>query len=294
MAISVDCILRAGAQLGECPVWSPEERSLYWVDIPACKLNRFDPSTGINRSWTMPAPIGSFVLRRTAGAVVALRSGFFRIDFTTGETMAMAEPLADNPACRFNDGRCDRAGRFFWAGTMEDPPDPLAPQGELYRFGTDRHCVSTVADLIVSNGLAFSPDGRTMYLSDSHAAVQTIWTFDYDHDAGIISNRRVFATTRELEGRPDGAAIDADGCYWTAANGGWQLIRFTPDGRVDRTIPLPVCKPTMLCFGGPDLDTIYVTSMQPPPGMPGDHSLAGCILALAAGVRGLPEPRFIG
>jgi sugar lactone lactonase YvrE len=152
-----------------------------------------------------------------------------------------------------------------------------------------------VSGLVIGNGLAFGPDGRTLYHSDSHASVQTIWAWDLDPADGTIGNRRIFATTRDVAGRPDGAAVDADGCYWVAANDGWQLIRYTPAGRIDRTIRLPVRRPTMLAFGGRDLDVIFVTSMLPPPrDPPAEQPHAGGLLALSVGIKGLPEPKFAG
>lgn len=289
----VDCALRVRAGTGEGPVWHGEERALYWVDIPARLLNRFDPAAGTNRSWLMPQAIGCFAFRRAGGVIAALQSGFHEVDLATGGTTPRAEPLKGEAGCRFNDGRCDRAGRYFWAGTMGEPPDPQRPRGAFYRYGTDGRCTRMIDGLIVANGLAFSPDGRIMYVSDSHAAVQTIWAFDYDSADGVATDRRVFATTHDIAGRPDGAAVDTDGCYWTAANSGAQLVRYTPAGKVDRRIALPVHRPTMPCFGGADLGTLYVTSMQPLPGEP-RHELDGAILAVRPGVTGLPEPRFAG
>jgi sugar lactone lactonase YvrE len=145
----------------------------------------------------------------------------------------------------------------------------------------------------VSNGLAFSPDGRTLYHSDSYAAVRTIWAWDLHPDDGSISNRRVFVDTRGMPGRPDGGAVDADGCYWMAANDGWELVRFTPKGRIDRRIKLPIAKPSMPAFGGAKLDIIYVTSIRPSSGLE-QQPQAGSLFAVAAGVTGLPEPRYKG
>jgi sugar lactone lactonase YvrE len=176
---------------------------------------------------------------------------------------------------------------------MAQPPNK--PSGQLYRVDGDLRIHPLVAGMMVGNGLAFSPDGRTLYHSDSHRSVQTIWAWDLDPDDGTIGNRRVFATTHDRAGRPAGAAVDADGCYWTAANDGWQLIRYTPQGKVDRTVRLPVRRPTKLAFGGRGLDIIFVTSMQPgPDDPPAEQPLAGGLFALAVGVQGLPEPRFAG
>lgn len=292
--MEVQCVVDARAATGESPVWCPEEEVLYWVDIPACKLHRFAPASGENRTFDMPAPIGCLALRRSGGLVVALQSGLFGFDPASGQLEALAGAPYDAPTARFNDGRCDRRGRF-WVTTMLDPPAPEAKGGRLYRYDANLRAHAMVSGLVVGNGLAFSPDGRTLYQSDSHISVQTIWAWDLDPADGAISNRRVFATTHQVAGRPDGAAVDADGCYWIAANDGGQLIRYTPQGQIDRTIRLPVRRPTMLAFGGRELDVIFVTSMLPKKSdPPADQPHAGGLFALAVGIRGLAEPRFAG
>jgi sugar lactone lactonase YvrE len=289
----VVCVLDSKAALGECPVWSPEEQVLYWVDTLRRTLNRFDPTSGTNDSWEMPADIGCCALRNGGGLVVGLRGGFHLFD---PRTMALA-PLhavdADRPEIRLNDGRCDRAGRF-WAGTVRSPPEADNACAALYRLDRNRVCERMVDGLMISNGLAFSPDDRTLYLSDSHPSVQTIWAFDFDLETGTIANRRVFATTHDLPGRPDGATVDSDGFYWSANVDGGQLVRFAPSGRVDRTIPMPVSKPSMCNFGGPDLNVLFVTSIRPDQAFGRKEPLAGGIFALDPGVKGLPEPKFLG
>jgi sugar lactone lactonase YvrE len=195
---------------------------------------------------------------------------------------------------RLNDGRCDRQGRF-WAGSMVLNMGANADQGRMYRFdGGQRGPVEAqLSGFIVPNGLGFSPDGRTMYLSDSHPLIQQIWAFDYDIDSGTPSNRRLFVDMMPLAGRPDGAAVDAEGCYWICANDAGLIHRFTPDGRLDRSLAVPVKKPTMCAFGGSRLDTLFVTSIRP-----GDdtdpQSLAGGVFALNPGVKGLAETAFGG
>jgi sugar lactone lactonase YvrE len=192
---------------------------------------------------------------------------------------------------RFNDGRCDRQGRF-WAGTMVQDAIDRQPAGRLYRYDAHAGLSAPVIDgLCTQNGLAWSPDGRTMYLSDSWTSERFIWAFDYDIDDGMPSNRRLFANLHDYAGRPDGAAVDADGCYWTCANDAGLLLRFAPDGRLDRSIELPVSKPSMCAFGGSRLDTLFVASIQPA-GNVGEHD--GCVLMLDPGVTGLPEPEFAG
>jgi L-arabinonolactonase len=289
----VVCVLDAKAAVGECPVWCGLTQSLYWVDIPNGKLNCFSPMSGINRMWTFAEPIGSFGLRAQGGAILALKSGFHLFDFVTGDLEKLVNPEPDKTENRLNDGRCDRAGRF-WAGSMRDPPDPMQKTGALYRLGADYRCSQMIKDLFVSNGLAFSPDDRILYHSDSHVSVRIVWAWDFDLVDGAISNRRVFVETAGMPGRPDGAAVDADGCYWMAAVDGWEVVRFTPAGKIDRRIALPVSQPSMIAFGGRDLDTMYITSIRPPDTDLSKQPQAGGLFAVNAGVKGLPEPRYVG
>jgi len=193
------------------------------------------------------------------------------------------------PGMRFNDGRCDRQGRMR-AGTMLMDMSQALPVGVLYGLEANGELNTILSDLIVPNGLAFSPDGRTMYLSDSHPSVQKIWAFDYDTATGTPSNRRLFVDMNPLPGRPDGAAVDEDGCYWICGNDAGMIHRFTPAGKLDRSFELPVKKPAMCAFGGPGLDTLYVTSIRPDNIDLSDQPLAGGLFALRPGVRGLPEP----
>ena len=289
----VSCVLDVRAALGEGPTWSREERRLYWVNINGHTVNRFDPATGDNEVCQLPEQVGSFVLREAGGLVVALRSGFHFLDFDTAALTPIADPEADKPDNRFNDGRCGPDGRF-WAGTMRDPQDPTQRTGALYCLDTDLSWRTMVSDVGVSNGLAFSPDGGTMYHADTRQ--ETIWAFDFRAEDGTLSNRRVFATTHDLPGRPDGGCVDAEGFYWSANVDGWQMVRFAPDGSVDRTVKLPVQKPTMPAFGGDNLEIMYVTSIGSGGSTPleSGQPQAGSIFACEPGVGGLPEPKFRG
>lgn len=289
----VSCVLDVRAALGEGPTWSREERRLYWVNINGHTVNRFDPATGTNEVCQLPEQVGSFVLREAGGLVVALRSGFHFLDFDTAALTPIADPEADKPDNRFNDGRCGPDGRF-WVGTMRDPQDPSQRTGALYCLDTDLSWRTMVSDIGVSNGLAFSPDGGTMYHADTRQ--DTIWAYDFRAEDGTLSNRRVFATTHDLPGRPDGGCVDAEGFYWSANVDGWQMVRFAPDGSVDRTVKLPVQKPTMPAFGGDNLEIMYITSIGSggsTPLEPGQPQ-AGSIFACEPGVGGLPEPKFGG
>jgi sugar lactone lactonase YvrE len=287
----VTCVLDAKAELGECPVWSAEEQTLYWVDSYAPALHRLDPATGATRRWAMPRPIGSFGLRESGGAVVALRDGFHLLDFDTGELSFLIGPM-QVPGTRFNDGKVSPDGRF-WAGTMDE--EKLSrPLGALYRLDPDGALHRMVDGLIVSNGLAWSGDGRTMFHSDSKGMV--VWAYDYDPEQGTLANRRVIARPTEEVGRPDGAAADVEGFYWSAGISAGVLNRWAPDGRLDRAIPLPCSNPTMPCFGGPDLTTIFVTSLRH--GVAWDvlaaKPLSGGIFAVQVDVPGVPVARFKG
>ncbi len=291
---TVDCVLDAKAAVGEAAMWDEPEARLWWVDIDSRQLQRFDPATGANESWTMPSRIGCFVFRETGGLVVALETGFAFFDPASGALEPIADPEADKPDNRFNDGTPDPAGRFM-AGTM--PLGERLPVAAIWRLDNDLQVDKLVDGLKVSNGMAFSPDGRTFYWSDSDPSVQTIWQASYDADSGAMGERRVFATTNDLAGRPDGGTIDADGGYWMAGVGGWQLVRFTPDGKVDRIIDVPAEKPSKIAFGGKDLDTLYVTTIgsSPTPGTESRQPQAGGLFALRVpGIKGLPVWRFSG
>lgn len=297
MAAQVDCVLDAGATLGEGIVWDASAERLWWVDIAAPALHRFDPATGENETWAMPSAIGCAAPRVSGGAIVALESGWCAVDPAGGAIEQLNGEAPRGEAMRFNDGTVDPTGRF-WAGTMPKagPADAAAGEparGDLFRLGGDRTCRLMLDGLYIQNGLAFAPDGRTMYLSDSHPAVRTIWAFDYDVETGALANRREFFDTRQVEGRPDGATVDADGCYWMAGVGGWQVVRITPAGKIDRIVPVPVQKPTCVAFGGTRLDTLYLTCMGTgliAPGTETQQPQAGGVFAFDPGVAGYAPP----
>jgi sugar lactone lactonase YvrE len=285
-------VLDARAELGECPVWAADEQALYWVDIRGKALHRFDPATGDDRAWPLPQQCGSFALRESGGAVLALVDGFYSFEFTTGEAAFLAGPRAQPPGTRFNDGKVSPDGRFF-AGTMDE--EQLArPIAVLYRLDPDGSMHEAVEDLIVSNGLAWSADGRTMFHSDSKA--QVVWTYDYDPGSGELGERRVLARPTEEQGRPDGAATDERGYYWSAGISAGVLNRWAPDGSLDRSIPLPCSNPTAPCFGGDDLRTIFVTSLRHdlPQNVLDEKPLSGGIFAVRVDVPGVPIPGFAG
>jgi sugar lactone lactonase YvrE len=291
--LDVERVGDLACSVGESPTWSALEAAWYWVDITARTIWRLDSSSGALRSWRTPEMVACIAVKSGGGLVVGMETGIFSLELKAdGEVAAerLAAPQELGPGMRFNDGKCDRQGRF-WSGTMFMDMAAARPVGQLYRYSAaDGLSAPLVSNLLTQNGLAWSPDGRTMYLSDSHPASQRVWAFDYDVDAGVPHNRRLFADMTAMRGRPDGATVDSDGCYWIAGNDGSCLLRFTPEGRLDREIDLPVSKPSMCCFGGPALDTLLVTSIIP--GTAGANTLDGAVLLLRPGVTGVAEVPF--
>ena len=291
--IKAEMVLDARNATGESPVWHGAEQALYWVDIPARKLCRWTPSTGEATSWLAPEMLAC--VAPMAGAkrwIAGAESGVFQLELQDDGQLGF-ESLAPvshaMTGMRFNDGRCDRQGRFL-AGTMLMNMASGASVGCIYSYQKNTGLTQLLDGFITPNGMAFSPDGRTMYLSDSHPSVQSVWAFDYDIETGTPSNRRLFIDMNPLPGRPDGAAVDADGCYWVCGNDAGLIHRFTPDGKLDRSLAVPVRKPAMCAFGGAGLDTLFVTSIRLDGIDLSDQPLAGGVFALRPGVRGLPEP----
>ncbi len=279
--------------VGESPTWSAAESVFYWTDIPAKRIWRLDPATGATRFWTLDQMAGCIATRAGGGLIAGMETGVFQLDLNDGEAAVqtkLATPGADlGEGMRFNDGRCDRQGRF-WSGTMFMDMGQARPVGKLYRYDSRGISKPMVADLLTQNGLGFSPDGRTMYLSDSHPLRRMVWAFDYDIDDGVPSKRRVFADLTKSVGRPDGAAVDSEGCYWVCGNDGGYILRFTPQGKLDRKLDVPMLKPAMCAFGGKHLDQLLVTSI--PSGKPEDAEWGGAVILLEPGVKGVAETPF--
>lgn len=282
--MQVEIVLKAQAQVGESPVWCDREQVLWWVDIAAGALHRFDPGSASDRVWQFGRAVACIALTEGDDLVLGMADGFFRFTPESGALTLIARPEASRPGNRPNDATMGRDGRFYF-GTMKAQPDG-ASGGALYRMDPDGTVTPLLDGLHVSNGLAVSPDGGTLYLSDSWKDVRRIWAFDLKD--GIPSNRRDFFDTSDRPGRPDGGCVDAEGYYWSAAIDGGQLLRISPAGKVDRIVDMPVKKPTKCCFGGPDLDVLYVTSL----GATDDSPDAGALMALRPGICGLPEPRL--
>lgn len=262
----VECVLAAHSINGESPVWSAAENCLYWVDVQEPSLHRFDPATGKDQSWLMPSWIGCAALGTAGRVLVALRGSLGWLDTRTGELTMLIHVPFDSRRFFSNDGKTDPQGRF-WFGPMGQPLDErfaenLAQTNPLYRFDHVNHrLVPTGQPVAVSNGLAWSADGKTMY----HSATKekTIYTYEFDGRDGSLGERRHFATVEAPDsGGPDGGATDTEGCYWSAIFGAGKLLRFDSDGKVEREVAFPVPNPTMPAFGGPGLRTVYVTSAR--------------------------------
>ena len=279
------------AELGECPIWDSDEQALCFVDIKGRALHRFHPATGGHAVMPMPEEIGCIGFRKGGGFIAGFRSGLWLLDSKGGREAKLADNPEDQRTSRFNDGRVDPAGRFL-AGTIDEPKN--GGKAHLYRY--DRRGLAALASgLLTSNGVAFSPDGRTLYHSDTPTF--TVWRYAYDPATGEATDKTLFvrlAPTESDRGRPDGAAVDAEGCYWTALFEGGRIQRHAPDGRLLAEHAVPARCPTMVCFGGPDRKTLYVTSARTGrseselAGLP--HS--GSLFAMPVDVPGLPETRF--
>ncbi|QRM33808.1 SMP-30/gluconolactonase/LRE family protein [Microvirga sp. VF16] len=279
------------AQLGECPIWDADEQALFFVDIKCKALHRFWPSTGEHIVMAMPEEIGCIGFRKGGGFIAGFRSGLWSLDALGKPETKLADNPEDQRTSRFNDGRVDPAGRFI-AGTIDEPKD--GGKAHLYRY--DRRGLAELAGgLLTSNGVAFSPDGRTLYHSDTPTF--TVWRYAYDPATGAATDKTLFARLEPTEtnrSRPDGAAVDMEGCYWTALFEGGRIQRYAPDGRFLAEYPVPARCPTMVCFGGHDRKTLYVTSARTGRSVEELEAFphSGSLFAMPVDVPGLPETRF--
>ncbi len=278
-----------GAALAESPLWSPVEACFFWVDISGKRIWRHDGSARPAQCWQLNQAVGCIALRAAGGLIAALEDGVYALQLGSDGAVAatLLTPALHGPGMRFNDGRCDRQGRF-WVGSMHD--DAAAPErlplGRLARLDGQQWAPALKEAMLVPNGLAFSPRGDKLYFSDSAPSIAKVWVCAYDSDSGQAGTPQIFIDKLAV-GRPDGAAVDVEGGYWICANDGAALLRYAPDGRLDRRIELPVSKPTMCAFGGDDMATLLVASMRPVAGDP--PPLAGALFALRPGIAGLAE-----
>jgi L-arabinonolactonase len=283
--------LAARNQLGESPIWNAQEGLLYWVDSHAQQIFCWDGiSANTLRQWNTPQVVGSIALAKPGQLLLALADSFSTLDVKSGAITELAPVIHAHPPMRLNDGRTDREGRYVCGSMVLHRTDA---QGSLYRLEKDASVSCLLnGNIAVANSTCFSPDGRTMYFSDSLSGQIRAW--DYAPD-GSLSNERVFVNTRSTEGSgPDGATVDASGCLWVALVLVAKLACYSPNGRLLRTIDLPVPYPTCPCFGGPNLETLYVTSIRNSGNrLRSDLPAAGALVEIKGlGVRGLPEVAY--
>lgn len=273
--------------LGECPVWNVAEQALYWIDIRQPTIRRYRPETGGVESWPLPEMVGSIALAGPGRLLVALGSRVALFDTADASIRTLAALSQLPTGHRFNDGRCDPAGRF-WIGTMHN--ETRAPEGTLYRLGLGGF-ESVLTGVRIPNSLCWSPDGRTMYFADS--LDHEIGAFAFDPASGELGTRRAFARSHP-PAFPDGATVDEEGCVWCAEFNGGRVACWHPDGRLVREIPVPVARPTSCAFGGPKLETLFVTTtcQHMSEAERAAEPLTGALLAYDIGARGRPEPAF--
>lgn len=247
-------VWQLGGPLLEGPVWVAREAALWFTDIKRRKIYRYDPANGDRREWDAPDQVG-FVLPIEGGRLVAgLKTGLHRFDERNGSFLSICDPEPDRPNNRLNDGTVDPEGRL-WFGTMDD--GEAETSGSIYRLGADGACVRESELCSITNGPALSPDGRTLYHTDTLGGL--IYACDVLDD-GTLANRRLFATIPSDEGYPDGPTCDAEGCVWTGLYKGWAVRRYSPHGEILEDIRFPVSAITKIAFGGPDLKTVYATT----------------------------------
>lgn len=289
----IACVLPWQATVGESPVWQAAENCLYWIDIQQQSIHRFHPESKQNQSFALPEIVTSIGLRQSGGLVLTLAKNFAFFHPETGRLEKLTSVENNLPANRFNDGKCDPQGRF-WAGTM-DAKNWKNPSGNLYRMDPDGSVRLMQPQVICSNGSGWSPDGRTMYYTESFR--YAIFAYDFDGSSGAISNRRTFAEIdRNSGGFPDGMTVDAEGYVWSNLVGLGRIIRYDPRGRVERIVQLPVPRATDCTFGGPGLDTLYITSARET--MSAEQlekaPLSGSLFAVQTGIQGLPSTPYAG
>ncbi|MBK8905140.1 MAG: SMP-30/gluconolactonase/LRE family protein [Anaerolineaceae bacterium] len=287
----VTCIWQIPAQLGEGPLWAAQENALYWVDILNRQVHRLEPASGQKRSWTFSEPITSLALRQSGGFVGTVTHGFAAIDLDSRTIEPLVPVETDLPDNRFNDGKVDGYGRY-WAGTMNRQEKEAS--GTLYRLDPDLSLHTVDEEYIITNGPAFSLDGTTMYHNDSVKGF--VYAFDLQDDGTVRGKRPFTQLTFAKDGAPDGMTVDSENCLWLAHYGGARLTRFAPTGEILEVVPLPVPNVTSCTFGGPNLDTLYITTAAQNMSAAEleKYPLSGSLFAYQPGVKGLPTPQFAG
>lgn len=281
----VEIALAAGAEVGEGPLWDQRDGVLVWVDIPRRAVHRFDPASGVDTVSDVGQMVGAVALTSGGGLILALQDGFAL--FHSGLVQMITPVEADRPGMRMNDGYVDPQGRF-WAGTMSI--DESNSDGSLYRLDPGGEVIRALGGLGVSNGIDWSPDGRTMYLADTRP--RTIDAYDFDGPTGRLANRRNLLTLPPGGGSPDGLVVDAEGCLWVALWGGSAVHRYTPDGQLALRIELPVAQVTKPAFGGPGRSDLYITTARR--GRHHEPHAGDIFVVPAIGYRGQRIHRFPG
>jgi len=288
----IEHVLPVQNEVGETPLWIPEQKALWWIDIEGKRVHRLDPASGEHQTFGVDFPITALARRAAGGWIAAAKTGVYFWDHRTGESEFVVDPEADNPDVRFNDGVVDRQGRFL-IGTLNQK-DLDAPDGSLYRLDPDRSIHKLDDGFAVANGIGLSGDGKTLYLTDMFHS--RILAYDYDVEAGTVANQRTFAEVPAEAGLPDGLIVDAAGFVWSAHWGGWRVTRYDPEGTVEREVKVPVANATCMAFGGEGLDELYVTTawFMLTDDERAAQPAAGDLFRIATDVEGLVEPPFAG
>ncbi len=289
----VEHFLAVNCTLGEGVLWDWREQILCWVDIVNRCYYRYTAGMSQPEKIEVGVMVGIIGLRKKGGLVLATSGGLMTQQSPASPLVEIANPIAGHPDMRFNDGKTDRQGRF-WAGSMFMKPEVDRAEGNLYRFDPDGSFYPMQANVAIPNGMGWSSDGTTMYHTDSPR--HTIYAYDFDPATGNIENRRPFIATPDEDGVPDGLTVDSLGYIWSARWGGWKINCYAPNGKKELEVAVPVAQPTCCAFGGPDLDTLYITSAQEnfTPEQKKAQPWAGDIFSFKPGVKGLPEPEFLG
>lgn len=289
---NIQVVTQTRSLLGEGPTWSPRDSALYWVDILTPSVHCHDNQKGVDTEVKVGSMVSVAIPKATGGLLVATPGGLMTLDLDSKNLSFFCHPESDRPGNRYNDGKCDRMGRL-WIGTLD--MGTAANRGNLFRVDADGTWKKMDSGFTVANGLGWSPDNKRMYFADSPR--RTIYVYDFDLLTGTIANRRPFITLDASDGTPDGMTVDEDGCLWIAIWDAWRVSRYSPGGKEMLRVKMPVPRPTSCCFGGANLDTLYVTSASVRLNEEALVSapLSGSLFSIRIpGVRGLPETTFAG
>jgi sugar lactone lactonase YvrE/DNA-binding IclR family transcriptional regulator len=288
----VRCVSQVRSLLGEGPMWSPRDNALYWVDIFTPSVHRYDAATGADSETPLGTMASLVVPKASGGLLVATPGGLMALDLSTRRLTPFCHPEAGRPNVRYNDGKCDRRGRL-WVGSMD--MGAAANRGHLFCVEGNGSWRQVDTGFTVPNGMGWSPDNRSMYLTDTYR--QTIYRYDFDLASGTVGNRQALITIPASDGKPDGLTVDDQGCLWVALWDAWQIARYSPDGQLMQRVRVPVPRPTSCCFGGDNLDTLFITSasLRLDEAQLASAPLSGSLFALSLpDARGLPEATFAG